>query len=117
MWARGDEFEIVAVNDLTDNKMLSTLLQYDSTHRRFNGTVGYDDKHLIVDGKKIQVFEVRNPAELPWGDLGVYLLLEPAMAKQVTTRILRRGPRRSCLALLLKTVPILLVSLVSMMTS
>ncbi len=76
MWARGDEFEIVAVNDLTDNKMLSTLLQYDSTHRRFNGTVGYDDKHLIVDGKKIQVFEVRNPAELPWGDLGVDVVVE-----------------------------------------
>lgn len=71
-----DDVEIVAVNDLTDNKTLATLLQYDSTHRRFASEVGYDDGHLIVDGKPIKVYEMRNPAELPWGDLGVDVVVE-----------------------------------------
>lgn len=74
--ARGEEFEVVGINDLTDNKMLATLLKYDSTHRRFDGTVDYDDKNLIVNGKPIPVSEIRNPAELPWGDLGVDIVVE-----------------------------------------
>ena len=74
--ARGSEFEVVGINDLTDNKTLATLLKYDSTHRRFDGTVDFDDKNLIVNGKAIPVFEQRNPAELPWGDLGVDVVVE-----------------------------------------
>ncbi|MCG8449645.1 MAG: type I glyceraldehyde-3-phosphate dehydrogenase [Pirellulales bacterium] len=74
--ARSNEFEVVGINDLTDNKMLSTLLKYDSTHRRFPGTVDYDEEHLIVDGKPIKALAVRNPAELPWGDLGVDVVVE-----------------------------------------
>jgi glyceraldehyde 3-phosphate dehydrogenase len=76
MVKRPGEFEVVAINDLTDNKTLATLLKYDSTHRRFDGEVGHDDKHLIVDGKKLQVYEVRNPAELPWGDLDIDVVVE-----------------------------------------
>jgi glyceraldehyde 3-phosphate dehydrogenase len=76
MLTRGDQFEIVAINDLTDNEMLATLLKYDSTHRRFDGKVTFDDKHLIVNGKPIRVFEERNPAELPWGDLGIQVVIE-----------------------------------------
>lgn len=76
MIARGDDFEIVAINDLTDNFTLSTLLKYDSTHGRFNGEVGYDNENLIVNGKKIRVFEERNPGALPWGDLGVDVVVE-----------------------------------------
>lgn len=74
--ARGSEFEVVGINDLTDNKTLATLLKYDSTHRRFDGTVDHDDKNLIVNGKPIPVFEQRNPAELPWGDLNVDVVVE-----------------------------------------
>ena len=74
--ARSGDFEVVGINDLTDNKTLSTLLKYDSTHRRFDGTVDHDDKNLIVNGKPIPVFEQRNPAELPWGDLGVDIVIE-----------------------------------------
>jgi glyceraldehyde 3-phosphate dehydrogenase len=74
--ARSNEFEVVAINDLTDNKMLATLLKYDSTHRRFPGTVGHDAEHLIVDGKKIKALAVRNPAELPWKDMGVDVVVE-----------------------------------------
>jgi len=74
--ARSGEFEVVGINDLTDNKMLAHLLKYDSTHGRFDGTVEYDDEHLIVDGKPIQTMAQRNPAELPWGDLGVDVVVE-----------------------------------------
>ena len=73
---RADEFEVVAINDLTDNKMLATLLKYDSTHRRFPGTVEHDDEHLIVNGKKIKATAIRNPAECPWGELGVDVVVE-----------------------------------------
>jgi glyceraldehyde 3-phosphate dehydrogenase len=76
LMARSDEFEVVAVNDLTDNKTLATLLKYDSTHGRYDGDVSYDDEHLIVNGKKIKALAVRNPAELPWGDLGVDICIE-----------------------------------------
>jgi glyceraldehyde 3-phosphate dehydrogenase len=74
--ARSGEFEVVAINDLTDNQMLATLLKYDSTHRRFSGTVEHDAEHLIVDGKKIKALAVRNPAELPWKDMGVDVVVE-----------------------------------------
>ncbi|NOY42716.1 MAG: type I glyceraldehyde-3-phosphate dehydrogenase [Planctomycetes bacterium] len=74
--ARSSEFEVVAINDLTDNQMLATLLKYDSTHGRFSGTVEHDDENLIVDGKAIKALAVRNPAELPWGDLGVDVVVE-----------------------------------------
>jgi glyceraldehyde 3-phosphate dehydrogenase len=76
LMARADEFEVVAVNDLTDNKTLATLLKYDSIHGRFPGTVDSDDKNLIVNGTNIPVFEERNPAALPWGDLNVDVVVE-----------------------------------------
>jgi glyceraldehyde 3-phosphate dehydrogenase len=76
LYARKNEFEVVAINDLTDNKLLATLLKYDSTHRRFPGTVSYDKENLIVDGKKIRALEVRNPAELPWKELNVDVVVE-----------------------------------------
>jgi glyceraldehyde 3-phosphate dehydrogenase len=74
--ARSSEFEVVAINDLTDNKMLATLLKYDSTFRRFPGRVESDSEHLIVDGKKIRAMAVRNPAELPWRDMAVDVVVE-----------------------------------------
>ncbi len=76
LMARPDVFEVVGINDLTDNKTLATLLKYDSIHRRYPGTVDYDDANLIVEGKKIAAMAVRNPAELPWGDLGAEIILE-----------------------------------------
>lgn len=76
MMERSKEFEVVAVNDLTDNRTLATLLKYDSSHRRYPGEVRYDEKHLHVDGKSIRALAERNPASLPWGDLGVDVVLE-----------------------------------------
>ena len=63
---RGDEFEVVAVNDLTDNRTLATLLKYDSIHGRFDGQVDYDDDNLVVNGTSIRALSERNPADLPW---------------------------------------------------
>ena len=76
MMQRKSEFEVVAINDLTDNKTLATLLKYDSTHRRFQGKVEYDNEFLIVDGKKIHCLAERDPAKLPWGDLKVDVAIE-----------------------------------------
>ena len=74
--SRPDEFEVVAINDITDNYTLAMLLKYDSIHGRFDGTVGHDDDNLIVNGKKIRALAERNPAELPWGDLKVDVAIE-----------------------------------------
>ena len=68
--------QIVAVNDLTDPKTLSHLLRYDSIHGRFDGTVESDEDSIIVNGQKIKVLSTRNPADLPWGDLGVEIAVE-----------------------------------------
>ena len=76
MQARGAEFEVLAINDLTDTKTLAMLLKYDSTHRRFNGTVQYDDNALVVNGKRIEILKERDPAKLPWGKLGADVVLE-----------------------------------------
>ena len=73
---RSDEFEVVAINDLTDNKTLRTLLKYDSIHGRYDGDVEYDDENLIVNGKAIRALAERNPADLPWGDLGIDVVIE-----------------------------------------
>ena len=73
---RQNEFEVVAINDLTDNQMLATLLKYDTNHGRFKGTVAHDDENLTVNGKKIRALSVKNPAELPWGDLKVDVVVE-----------------------------------------
>ena len=64
--AQGADLEIVAVNDLTDNKTLAHLLKYDSITGRLDATVDYDDENLIVDGKSIKAFAERDPANLPW---------------------------------------------------
>jgi glyceraldehyde 3-phosphate dehydrogenase len=66
----------VAVNDLTDNKVLAHLLKYDSITGRLDAEVSYDDSGIVVDGNHIAVYEERDPANLPWGDLGVDIVIE-----------------------------------------
>ena len=70
------DLDVVAVNDLTDNKTLAHLLKYDSILGRFPGEVSYDDEGIIVDGKHIKVLAERDPANLPWKDLGVEVVVE-----------------------------------------
>ena len=70
------DLEFVAVNDLTDTKTLAHLLKYDSIHGRFKGTVEAGSDSIVVDGKSIRVLSEKDPAQLPWKDLGVDLVLE-----------------------------------------
>jgi len=74
--AKGSDIEIVAVNDLTDNKALAHLLKFDSIAGRLDATVELEGDKIIVDGKPILVFAERDPANLPWGDLGVDIVIE-----------------------------------------
>lgn len=71
-----DNVEVVAVNDLTDTSTLAHLLKYDSAHGRFNGTVEAKENAIVVNGKEIRVYAERDPAQLPWGDLGIDVVLE-----------------------------------------
>lgn len=68
--------EVVAINDLTDAPTLAHLLKYDSVYGTYNGEVSSEEGFLIVNGKKIKVCSEKNPADLPWADLGVELVLE-----------------------------------------
>ncbi|HSB55173.1 MAG TPA: glyceraldehyde 3-phosphate dehydrogenase NAD-binding domain-containing protein, partial [Gemmatimonadales bacterium] len=70
------ELDFVAVNDLTDTRTLAHLLTYDSVHGRFAGTVEARQDALVVDGDSIKVFAQKDPAALPWKDLGVDIVLE-----------------------------------------
>ena len=68
--------EVVAINDLTDNKTLAHLLKYDSVQGRFNGSVDHTDTHLIVNGVSIRATAERDPANLPWKELDIDVVLE-----------------------------------------
>jgi glyceraldehyde 3-phosphate dehydrogenase len=70
------DLDFVAVNDLTDNKTLAHLLKYDSVHRAYPGTVEVSDSGLTVDGDELKVFSERDPSQLPWGELGVDVVIE-----------------------------------------
>ena len=71
-----EEFEVIALNDLTDPKSLAHLLKYDSVHGKYPGEVSYNNNGIIVDGKEIKVLAERDPADLPWKDLGVEYVVE-----------------------------------------
>jgi glyceraldehyde 3-phosphate dehydrogenase len=70
------DIEIVAVNDITDAATLAHLLKYDSVYGPFAGTVEQTDSGLLVDGREVRVLAERDPAQLPWGDLGVDVVIE-----------------------------------------
>lgn len=71
-----NEIEVVAINDLADAKTLAHLFKYDSVHGPLNRKVEHDQDHLFIDGKSIQIFNKRNPEELPWKDLNIDVVIE-----------------------------------------
>ncbi|MEY3072896.1 MAG: hypothetical protein RLZZ353_1092 [Actinomycetota bacterium] len=73
---QGVDVEIVALNDLTDPRTLAHLLKYDSVHRRFPGEVAVDGGDLVIDGRTVRVLSERDPGALPWGELGVDVVVE-----------------------------------------
>ena len=68
--------ELVAINDLVDSKTNAHLTRHDTVHGRFDGEVKVDGDHMVVNGDRIRVFAERDPAKLPWGDIGVEYVLE-----------------------------------------
>ncbi|MFP4138924.1 MAG: type I glyceraldehyde-3-phosphate dehydrogenase [Planctomycetota bacterium] len=76
MMEQPERFDVVAINDLADAKSLAYLLKYDSTQGKYRGTVEVGDGALIVDGKEIKVLAEKNPANLPWADMGVQVAVE-----------------------------------------
>ncbi len=76
MAAKPEDYEILAINDLSDAKHLALLLKYDSVHGRFKGTVEAGEKSLIVNGKEIRITTEKDPATLPWKELKVQVALE-----------------------------------------
>ncbi len=70
------ELEIVAINDLTDAKTLAYLFKYDSVHENFDGEVYADGDCIVVNGKKVKIYAERDPQALPWGELGVDIVVE-----------------------------------------
>jgi glyceraldehyde 3-phosphate dehydrogenase len=71
-----DDLEIVAVNDLTDTKTLAHLLKHDSNYGAYQHEVGYDEQNLIINGNKVRVLSEKDPKVLPWGDMGVEVVIE-----------------------------------------
>jgi glyceraldehyde 3-phosphate dehydrogenase len=74
--AAGSDLEFVAVNDLIDAEMIAHLLRYDSVLGRFTGEIAVTDGGISVDGKELRVLNEKDPAALPWGDLGVEVVIE-----------------------------------------
>lgn len=71
-----NDMEVVAINDLTDTKTLAYLFKHDSSHGAFDGEVSYDSENLLINGKKIRVYAIKSPADLPWKELGIDIVLE-----------------------------------------
>ena len=94
---KNNDVEIVAINDLYPTKTLAHLLKYDSVYRMLDVDVQAEDDTLIVDGKRIQVSSIKDPAELPWGDLGVDVALESTgifTSREATQKHLDAGAKK-----------------------
>ncbi|NCW45795.1 MAG: type I glyceraldehyde-3-phosphate dehydrogenase, partial [Gemmatimonadaceae bacterium] len=70
------DIDFVAINDLTDTKTLAHLFKYDSVHGKYDGQVSADVDGITIDGDKVRILAERDPAKLPWKDLGVDIVLE-----------------------------------------
>lgn len=71
-----DNFDVVAINDLTDSKQLAYLLKYDSNHRIYEKKISYDDAGIVVNNHKINVYSELDPSKLPWNELGIDVVFE-----------------------------------------
>ncbi len=91
------DIEIVAINDLGSADINAHLLKYDSVHGTLNAEVSVNDKELIIDGKPIKVFAVKNPAELPWKDLKIDIVFECTgifTSKQAASAHIQAGAKK-----------------------
>ena len=91
------DIEVVGINDLLEPDYLAYMLQYDSVHGRFKGTIAVEGNTLIVDGKKIRLTQVKDPAELKWGELGVDVVVESTglfLTKETAEKHLAAGAKK-----------------------
>ncbi|MDA9555068.1 type I glyceraldehyde-3-phosphate dehydrogenase [Pelobium sp.] len=96
-----NDIEVVAINDLTDTATLAHLLKYDSVHGNFKGTVSFDDKHLIVNGNRIQVLAEKEPENLPWSQLEIDVVIESTgkfLTETLAKKHLKAGARKVILS-------------------
>jgi glyceraldehyde 3-phosphate dehydrogenase len=92
-----DDLDFVAVNDLTDAATLGHLFKYDSVHRRFPGDVRVDGTDLVIDDERVSVFSEQDPAALPWGELGIDVVIEATgffRARDGAAKHLQAGARK-----------------------
>src|SRR6478735_4682438 len=73
---RAPDVEVVAVNDLVDVETNALLFKHDSTYGAYPGTVEHTDDSIVIDGRSVKVLQFKDPAQLPWGDLGVDIVIE-----------------------------------------
>ncbi len=95
--ARGRDIEVVGINDLTDAKTLAHLLKYDSVHGHYPGSVEAADGAIVVDGAKIPISSERDPAQLPWSELGAAIVIESTglfVDRQNASKHLKAGAER-----------------------
>ncbi len=98
---RDPELEFVAINDLTDAKTLAHLLKYDSVHRKFPGEVWASGTNLVVNGKQIPIYAEKEPSLLPWGKLGVDVVVESTgffLTRELASKHLAAGAKRVLLS-------------------
>ncbi|MCL4282022.1 MAG: type I glyceraldehyde-3-phosphate dehydrogenase [Flavobacteriales bacterium] len=96
-----DGLELVAVNDLADTRTLAHLFKYDSVHGRFSEEVGSDADHLFIGGRKVKVFAKADPAELPWKELGIDVVIECTghfLTQELAGKHLHAGARKVVLS-------------------
>ncbi|WP_338414790.1 type I glyceraldehyde-3-phosphate dehydrogenase [uncultured Sphaerotilus sp.] len=96
-----DDIEIVGINDLLEPDYLAYMLKYDSVHGRFKGEVSVDGTNLVVNGKKIRLTAVKNPAELAWGDVGADIVIESTglfLTKETAEAHLKAGAKKVILS-------------------
>lgn len=96
MLVQRDDVELVAVNDLTDNATLAHLFKYDSVHGVFAGEVGHDPEHLILGGRRMKAFAVKDPAQLPWKALGIDVVIESTgffLTRELASAHLKAGAK------------------------
>jgi len=92
-----NDIEIVGINDLLEPDYLAYMLKYDSVHGRFKGDVAVDGNNLIVNGKKIRLTAVKNPAELAWGDVGADIVIESTglfLTKETAEAHIKAGAKK-----------------------
>lgn len=104
----GAQAEVVAINDLASTEELAYLLKYDSVHGRFKGDIARDNGFLVVNGQKIRALAIKDPAELPWKELGVDVVLESTglfLSRDKASKHLQAGARKVLLSAPAKDSP------------